>query len=140
MSDSQNTLVEAHEDRIQRLEENHTEIHSGLTENTVRLEHLAQAFEEGHKALEWSIDTVATRIEAAMNPLSEKVGVIIKQIDKHEEKLTALERREAAREDAREDARLKRGQVFKKTLLWALALVVGSILTKSSEWMFHFFG
>ncbi len=136
MSDSQNTLVEAHEDRIQRLEENHTEIHSGLTENTVRLEHLAQAFEEGHKALEWSINTVATRIEAAMNPLSEKVGVIIKQIDKHEEKLTALERREAAREDAR----LKRGQVFKKTLLWALALVVGSILTKSSEWIFRFFG
>ncbi len=136
MSDSQNTLVEAHEDRIQRLEENHTEIHSGLTENTVRLEHLAQAFEEGHKALEWSINTVATRIEAAMNPLSEKVGLIVKQIDKHEEKLTALERREAAREDAR----LKRGQVFKKTLLWALALVVGSILTKSSEWIFRFFG
>lgn len=119
-SQHQNVRHEGHEDRIQRLEDRYTDIKGELVEQTVMLDHLKDALETG-------IESVVSRIECAVAPLSENVEAIRNKMDQHENELRALKIEDASRRQTY--------STIKKGGFWFVAVVGGGCLAKAGEWL-----
>jgi chromosome segregation ATPase len=122
------TQVDAHEDRIQRLEDTRTEIKTELAEQTVRLEVLARCVETG-------LQSVVEKIDCTVGPLVSSMNQVVEQVRQHETKLGTLE----SKETAREQAWIAKIGTVKKWIFAALLAVGGALGKEFGTYLWQYF-